>query len=84
MSQPCRGGKGPVLLELLTYRRTGHSRRDTCQYQPPEEREDWSRRDPIERFTQVLIEEGIIDEGWPGQVRARIQGEFQAAVELAG
>src|SRR3954470_17905099 len=24
----CRNGKGPVLLELLTYRRTGHSRRD--------------------------------------------------------
>ena len=30
----CRGGKGPVLLELLTYRRTGHSRRDACHYQP--------------------------------------------------
>jgi len=29
----CREGKGPVLLELLTYRRTGHSRRDPCHYQ---------------------------------------------------
>ena len=34
-------GGDPVLLELLTYRRTGHSRRDTCHYQPQEEREDW-------------------------------------------
>ena len=39
----CRGGKGPVLLELLTYRRTGHSRRDACHYQPQEEREEWLR-----------------------------------------
>ena len=30
----CRAGRGPVLLELLTYRRTGHSRRDACHYQP--------------------------------------------------
>ena len=30
----CRAGQGPVLLELLTYRRTGHSRRDPCHYQP--------------------------------------------------
>ncbi len=33
----CRAGRGPVLLELLTYRRTGHSRRDGCHYQPKEE-----------------------------------------------
>ena len=39
----CRSGQGPVLLELLTYRRTGHSRRDACHYQPAEEREEWSR-----------------------------------------
>src|SRR5262245_19518733 len=41
----CRGGKGPVLLELLTYRRTGHSRRDPCHYQPQDEREAWFSRD---------------------------------------
>src|SRR6516165_2098146 len=32
----CRTGRGPVLLELLTYRCTGHSRRDSCGYQPKE------------------------------------------------
>ena len=79
----CRGGKGPVLLELLTYRRTGHSRRDTCQYQPPEEREEWSRRDPIDRFAQVLIEEGLVDSSWLDQIRTRVQAEFQSAVEAA-
>lgn len=50
----CRQGRGPVLLELLTYRRTGHSRRDPCHYQPKAEREQWATRDPIERFAQVL------------------------------
>ena len=52
----CRDGKGPVLLELLTYRRTGHSRRDPCHYQPKDERERWAQRDPIERFAASLLE----------------------------
>jgi 2-oxoisovalerate dehydrogenase E1 component len=50
----CREGHGPVLLELLTYRRTGHSRRDPCHYQPKSERESWAQRDPIERFAETL------------------------------
>ena len=32
--EECRAGKGPVLLEMLTYRRVGHSRRNPCHYQP--------------------------------------------------
>ena len=43
----CRSGGGPFLLELLTYRRTGHSRRDPCHYQPKSERQQWFDRDPI-------------------------------------
>src|ERR1700677_4812753 len=46
-AEECRAGRGPVLLELLTYRRTGHSRRDPCHYQPKAERAAWSANDPI-------------------------------------
>lgn len=53
-AQDCREGKGPVLLELLTYRRTGHSRRDPCHYQPKSEREKWAQDDPIDRFAVEL------------------------------
>ena len=58
----CRAGSGPVLLELLTYRRTGHSRRDPCHYQPKDEREAWAAKDPIERFAQVLKDRGLVDD----------------------
>ena len=54
----CRAGRGPVLLELLTYRRTGHSRRDGCHYQPKEENEAWFARDPIERLGRCSRIEG--------------------------
>ncbi len=79
----CRSGQGPVLLELLTYRRTGHSRRDACHYQPAEEREEWSRRDPIDRFAQVLIDRGLVDQAGLEAIRSRVRGRFQAAVEVA-
>ena len=82
-AEDCRAGRGPVLLELLTYRRTGHSRRDACNYQPKEEREEWLRRDPIDRLGAILIERGLADSARLDQVRSEIQAEFQAAVELA-
>jgi TPP-dependent pyruvate/acetoin dehydrogenase alpha subunit len=79
----CRAGRGPVLLELLTYRRTGHSRRDACNYQPKKEREEWLRRDPIDRLGTILRDSGLSDQKELDRIRSEIQAEFQAAVELA-
>ncbi len=75
----CRAGKGPVLLELLTYRRTGHSRRDPCHYQPKDEREAWAQRDPIERFAakiELTTEEHEL-------INTRVQKLLAEAVERA-
>ncbi len=75
----CRAGQGPVLLELLTYRRTGHSRRDPCHYQPKDEREAWAQRDPIERFAakaQITAEEHEL-------INTRIQKLLAECVERA-
>lgn len=79
----CRRGKGPVLLELLTYRRTGHSRRDPCHYQPRDEREAWLQRDPIDRFAAVLIERGVADAATLDRIKAGVQARFQDAVVAA-
>jgi TPP-dependent pyruvate/acetoin dehydrogenase alpha subunit len=79
----CRRGQGPILLELLTYRRTGHSRRDACHYQPKEERDRWFARDPIDLLGRRLIETGIATEAELNQVRKEAERRFQAAVEQA-
>ena len=75
----CRAGKGPVLLELLTYRRTGHSRRDPCHYQSKDEREAWAQRDPIERFAEKLKLTTEAREA----IQKRIQQDLNEAVERA-
>jgi TPP-dependent pyruvate/acetoin dehydrogenase alpha subunit/pyruvate/2-oxoglutarate/acetoin dehydrogenase E1 component len=77
--EECRLGKGPVLLELLTYRRTGHSRRDPCHYQPKDEREEWTQRDPIERFAEAI---SLTDEEREA-IRKRVAQDLGDAVEHA-
>ena len=79
----CRAGKGPYLLELLTYRRTGHSRRDPTHYQPKDEKQAWFARDPIDRFAAQLQADGLIDAEGVKRLRAEVTKRFEAAVEIA-
>ncbi|MGB7374565.1 pyruvate dehydrogenase (acetyl-transferring) E1 component subunit alpha [Pontixanthobacter sp.] len=54
-----RDGKGPVLMELNTYRYRGHSMSDPAKYRTREEVQDKrDHHDPIERIKKALIERG--------------------------
>jgi TPP-dependent pyruvate/acetoin dehydrogenase alpha subunit len=82
-AERCRTGHGPVLLELLTYRRTGHSRRDPCHYQSETERKEWAARDPIQLFARRLADDGMIDDAGVERMRARVIQQFAEVVERA-
>jgi TPP-dependent pyruvate/acetoin dehydrogenase alpha subunit len=79
----CRAGEGPVLLELPTYRQTGHSRRDPRLYQPKAEREEWAERDPIEVLAARLQAEAIANEAEIERMRSRAAQRFAEAVDRA-
>ena len=79
----CRAGHGPVLLELLTYRRTGHSRRDPGHYQPNDEREAWFSRDPLERFADWLAQKAAISAADLAEIKARVDSRINEAVQNA-
>lgn len=49
-------GKGPVLLEFITYRYKGHSLSDPLSYRDRSELELWQEKDPIKTFSEKLIE----------------------------
>ncbi|MEL7585482.1 MAG: thiamine pyrophosphate-dependent enzyme [Prolixibacteraceae bacterium] len=51
--------RGPVLLDVLTYRFSGHSPSDASSYRSKEEIEAWEAVDSIVWFGQELIRAGI-------------------------
>ncbi len=52
--------KGPVLLDTLTYRISGHSPSDASSYRSKEEVEAWQKEDSIITFGDELIKSGIV------------------------
>ena len=54
-----RSGEGPTLIEAETMRMHGHGAHDDHKYVPREMLEEWSRRDPIERYEEKLRSEGM-------------------------
>jgi pyruvate dehydrogenase E1 component alpha subunit len=74
-----REGKGPTLLECLTYRWTGHTVGDPGLYRNKEEVEAWKQQDPILRFRDYLIEAGILTQ----EEYDAIDGEEKERLERA-
>lgn len=52
--QRARSGQGPTLLEMKTYRYSGHSRADQATYRPAGELDAWLQRDPIALYARQL------------------------------
>ena len=78
-----RGGGGPTLLELITYRRKGHAEHDPQKYVPAGELEAWEARDPVTGFERRLLAEGWAGEEELTAIRARVDEEVEAAREAA-
>jgi 2-oxoisovalerate dehydrogenase E1 component len=53
--------KGPVLLDTVTYRISGHSPSDASSYRSKEEVEAWQKEDSIVAFGNLLTSSGIAD-----------------------
>lgn len=53
-AEDCRAGRGPVLVECLTYRWRGHSKSDRQLYRTRDELAEWQGRDPIPRYAKAL------------------------------
>lgn len=54
-----RQRKGPVLLDTLTYRISGHSPSDASSYRSKEEVEAWQKEDSIIAYGKTLTDAGI-------------------------
>jgi TPP-dependent pyruvate/acetoin dehydrogenase alpha subunit len=76
-----RSGKGPVILELKTYRLQGHMLGDPQHYVPKEEK--LAFRDCTIDYKNKLVNEGVITESEADSIIADIKNEVDDAVEFA-
>ena len=53
-------GRGPVLLDTVTYRLCGHSPSDASSYRTKEELELWQAADAIPAYRDRLVDSGVI------------------------
>jgi TPP-dependent pyruvate/acetoin dehydrogenase alpha subunit len=65
-----RSGEGPSLIEGETMRMHGHAEHDPADYVPREMFEEWSKRDPVELFEQVLLDNKVLDSDTAEKIRA--------------
>ena len=77
-----RNGGGPSLVEALTYRHGGHSRADPAKYRPDAEVREWLSRDPVKRYRERLLADGI-GEAEVNEIDTRAQQKVDAATEEA-
>ena len=78
-----RADGGPTLLELVTYRITGHSRRDPALYQSDEEKKKALENEPIGRFTKELLAKNVVDQERLDAIIEDVDQEIESAVEAA-
>ena len=78
--QHARSGGGPMLVELITYRRKGHAEHDNQSYVPPGEIEAWAGNDPLDRYLAQLTSSGWSTLEELAEVDARVLAEIEAAV----
>src|SRR6266481_4387347 len=79
-----RGGQGPLLLEIKTYRFRGHSMTDPAYYRTREEEQQWrTTRDPIGIFEKKLLEMDVVTQEELDENDARAIQAAEDAAEYA-
>ena len=80
----CRAGKGPFILEMMTYRYRGHSMSDPAKYRTREEVEKVrGEQDPIEQVRHRLLEKKWASEDELKKIDAKVRDIVNEAAEFA-
>jgi 2-oxoisovalerate dehydrogenase E1 component len=74
--------KGPVLLDTLTYRISGHSPSDASSYRSKEEIEAWEKADSILDFGSHLVIAGITSQNTLEEIKTQVVEEIRQTLKL--
>ncbi len=77
-----RSGKGPYLLECRTYRLSGHSKSDKCEYRAKEEEAEALSRCPLCTTRARLVALGVPEDRLDG-LEPAVEADLDATVDFA-
>ncbi len=79
-------GEGPILLDTITYRYSGHSPSDASSYREKAEVDEWRGVDSIQAFREQLVKAGVAKaeqlDAVQADVNARILRAYRKAIDL--
>ena len=75
--------KGPVLLDILTYRYSGHSPSDSSTYRTPEEIKAWQEIDPMVTYRKNLVDAKVERDGKFEEMLEAVKAQMTEVVKLA-
>jgi pyruvate dehydrogenase E1 component alpha subunit len=78
-----RSGGGPTLIECQTMRMHGHGAHDDMSYVPKEMFEEWSQRDPIDRYAERLESEHGFGSDEIDEIRAEVKAYIDECAQKA-
>ena len=81
--EKAREGGGPTLIESLTLRMEGHAVHDDASYVPREMFEEWSRRDPIDRYRTWLRDNAAMTDAEEDEITAGVKKLLNDALQRA-
>ena len=75
--------EGPVLLDVITYRFSGHSPSDASAYRSKEEIDMWKEDDSIVAFRKQILDAAVATESELDGIESYVKGEIINAMKLA-
>ena len=81
--QKIRETHQPIILECETFRMRGHEEASGTKYVPEELMATWREKDPLRRYEDWLLSEGLLTADGVDGIRARLKTEINEAVEKA-
>ncbi len=75
-------GKGPALLDTITYRFSGHSPSDAMTYRTKEEVDLFREQDPIFTYGRYIIENELVTEEELKAIEVAIKEKMRRALEI--
>ncbi len=82
-AEHCRSGKGPMFLEIRTYRYKGHSMSDPAKYRTKDEEKEYKEKDPINIIESKLLQKKYATSEDIANIKEQVKKEIDAAVQFA-